>query len=153
MDIKKHDLIKLYNLPKDVKFCNNCTITNQRPRIKFDKNGVCSACNFSEFKKTLDWKERSKELKKLAEKFRKNNGEYDILIPCSGGKDGSYVAHQMKYEFGMNPLTVTWSPLSATEIGRINLDNFIMRCLLLTRIVPLLELQDMSTIRMKQIIK
>ena len=125
MNIKKQDLIKLYNLPKEVKFCNNCTISNQRPRIKFDKNGVCSACNFSDFKKTLDWKERAKELQKLAKKFRKNNGEYDILIPCSGGKDGSYVAHQMKYEFGMNPLTVTWSPLSATEIGRVNLDNFI----------------------------
>ena len=47
-------------------------------------------------------------------------------MPCSGGKDGSFVAHQLKYKYGMNPLTVTWAPLKATEIGRKNLDNFIL---------------------------
>ena len=46
-------------------------------------------------------------------------------MPCSGGKDGSFVAHQLKFKYGMNPLTVTWAPLVATEIGRRNLDNFI----------------------------
>ena len=53
MNFEKKNLIKLYNLPKDVKFCKNCTISNQRPRITFDKNGICSACNFSQIKKKL----------------------------------------------------------------------------------------------------
>ena len=35
------------------------------------------------------------------------NGEYDVIVPCSGGKDGSYVAHQLKYFYEMNPLCVT----------------------------------------------
>jgi N-acetyl sugar amidotransferase len=125
INIEKKNVIKLYNLPEVVKFCKKCTISNQRPRISFDKNDICSACKFSDYKRSVNWQERDVELKKLADKYRKNNGEYDILIPCSGGKDGDYVAHQMKYEYGMNPLTVTWAPLSATEIGRINLDNFI----------------------------
>ena len=42
---------KRYNLPSEVKFCKKCTISNQRPRIVFDKYGVCSACNFAEFKR------------------------------------------------------------------------------------------------------
>jgi|TARA_B100001093_G_scaffold512506_1_gene582499 N-acetyl sugar amidotransferase len=125
MDIKKKNVLKLYSLPEKILFCKKCTISNQRPRIIFDEKGVCSACNFAEFKKSLNWKAREDELRKLCDKFRKDNGEYDILIPCSGGKDGDYVAHQMKYEYGMNPLTVTWSPLKYTEIGRKNLYAFL----------------------------
>ncbi len=124
--MEKKDLLKLYNLPKKVIFCKKCTISNQRPRITFDKNGVCSACNYADFKKkNINWDEREKELLILLDKFRKNDGSYDVLVPCSGGKDGSYVAHKLKYKYGMNPLCVTWSPLIYTEIGRKNLDNFI----------------------------
>ena len=121
-----NDLISLYNLPAEVKFCKNCVMSNQRPRISFDKNGVCSACNFSEYKKSkIDWSSREKELKNLCDLYRKNDGSYDVVVPCSGGKDGSFVAHLLKYKYGMNPLTATWSPYIYTEIGRKNLDNFI----------------------------
>lgn len=122
----KRDLIKQYNLPREVKFCKKCTVSNQRPRITFDEHGVCSACNYAEFKRTkIDWKAREEELIDLCNKHRKNNGEYDVIVPCSGGKDGSFVAHQLKYKYGMNPLAVTWAPLKATAIGRQNLDAFI----------------------------
>jgi N-acetyl sugar amidotransferase len=124
--IDKKDVIKIYNLPKQVLFCKRCTISNQRPRITFDKDNICSACNFSDYKKNkVDWVIREKELINLCDKFRKNNGHFDVIVPCSGGKDGSYVAHQLKYKYGMNPLAVTWSPLQYTEIGRKNLQAFI----------------------------
>ena len=116
----------MYNLPSEVKFCKVCTISNQRPRITFDENGVCSACNFAEFKRTkIDWDAREQELKELCDRHRKNDGSYDVVVPCSGGKDGSFVAHMLKYKYNMNPLCVTWAPLLATELGRKNLDNFI----------------------------
>lgn len=122
----KRDLIKQYNLPSEVKFCQKCTISNQRPRIVFDEYGVCSACNYAEYKRVkVDWKAREKELEDLCNKHRKNNGEYDVIVPCSGGKDGSFVAHQLKHKYGMNPLAVTWAPLKATAHGRQNLDAFI----------------------------
>ncbi len=124
--LKQKNTKKIYNLPEEVIFCKKCTISNQRPRISFDEKGVCSACNFSDYKKNkINWKVREQELANLCDKNRKSNGDYDILVPCSGGKDGSYVAHQLKYKYGMNPLTVTWAPLKATKIGRKNLDNFI----------------------------
>ncbi len=125
MNFEKKNLIKLYNLPKDVKFCKNCTISNQRPRITFDKNGICSACNFSQIKKKINWEDRKQKFKKLLDRFRKKDGNFDVLVPCSGGKDGSMVAHKLKYEYGMNPLCVTWAPLKYTEIGKKNLSNFI----------------------------
>lgn len=121
----KRDLIKMYNLPTEIKFCKKCTISNQRPRITLDENGVCSACNYSVHKRQLDWESREKELRELCNRHRKNDGSYDVIVPCSGGKDGGFVAHQLKYEYGMNPLCVTWAPLLPTSIGRKNLDNFI----------------------------
>lgn len=123
--IKKKNVVEKYKLPMEIKYCKKCTISNQRPRIQFDKYGICSACNFHEIKKKTDWKKREEELILLCNKYRKNNGEYDVVIPCSGGKDGSYVAHQLKYKYGMNPLCVTWAPLKSTEIGKKNLESFI----------------------------
>ncbi len=120
------DVQARYNLPSEVRFCVRCTISNQRPRILFDDDGVCSACQFSEYKKkTIDWDVRDKELRDMLDKHRKHDGSYDVVVPVSGGKDGSFVAHQLKYHYGMHPLTVTWSPLLSTEIGRMNLHNFI----------------------------
>ncbi len=122
----KRDLIEQYNLPQEVKFCKKCTMSNQRPRISFDERGVCSACNFARYKQTnVDWEKREQELVQLCDIHRKNSGEYDVIVPCSGGKDGGFVAHQLKYKYGMNPLAVTWSPLKASKIGRQNLDAFI----------------------------
>ena len=46
-----------------------------------------------------------------------------MIVPSSGGKDSDYVAHQLKYKYNMNPLTVTWSPLQYTEIGLKNLQS------------------------------
>lgn len=123
--MKKHDVIAKYNLPAEVKFCKRCTISNQRPRITFDENGVCSACNFSDLKRSFDWDQRESELVNLMDQHRRSDGSYDVIVPCSGGKDGSFVAHQLKYKYNMNPLCVTWSPNMHTEIGWQNLQSFI----------------------------
>ena len=124
--IEKRNTKALYKLPEEVRFCKKCTISNQRPRITFDENGVCSACHFSDHKKhEINWNEREKELQDLCDRHRKKNGSYDVIVPCSGGKDGGFVAHLLKYKYGMTPLTVTWSPHLYTEIGRKNLDRFI----------------------------
>lgn len=124
--MKNRDVARRYNLPLEVRFCRKCTISNQRPRITFDEHGVCSACNFAEFKRAkFDWKERDRELQTLCDRHRRYDGSYDVIVPCSGGKDGGFVAHQLKFHYGMNPLTVTWAPLLPTDIGRQNLHNFI----------------------------
>lgn len=124
--MKNRDVLRRYNLPPEIRFCRKCTVSNQRPRITFDENGVCSACSFAEYKRhNIDWKERERELLDLCDRHRSKSGDYDVIVPCSGGKDGGFVAHQLKYKYGMHPLTVTWAPLLATEIGRRNLDAFI----------------------------
>ena len=108
-----------------IRFCTRCTISTMRPRISFDAEGVCSACRFAESKATVDWAEREAELVTLLYKHRKNDGSFDVIVPVSGGKDGGFVAHQLKHKYGMHPLCVTWAPLLPTDIGRQNLDAFV----------------------------
>src|SRR3990167_1371514 len=114
-----------YGLPLDVRYCVRCTISNQRPRITFDAEGVCSACRYAEHKAKIDWQSRERELHDLCDRHRRVDGGYDVIVPSSGGKDSGFIAHQLKYRYGMNPLTVTWAPLKATDIGRRNLDAFV----------------------------
>jgi hypothetical protein len=117
---------KRYNLPSEIRYCRACTISNQRPRITFDEHGVCSACNFAEFKKSkIDWTKREQELVKLLDRFRRNDGGYDVIVPSSGGKDSAYIAHELKHKYGMNPLTVTWAPHLYTDIGFRNLQEMV----------------------------
>jgi N-acetyl sugar amidotransferase len=124
--MEKRNVRQLYNLPEDVIFCTRCTVSNQRPRISFNDEGICSACSYAEYKnRGVDWDDKEKKLIELCNKHRRTDGSYDVIVPCSGGKDGGFVAHQLKYKYGMNPLTVTWAPLLATEIGRTNLRAFI----------------------------
>lgn len=108
-----------------VVFCKKCTISSMRPRITFDDEGVCSACRFAESKEKTEWIERDNELIRLCDYYRKNDGSFDVVVPVSGGKDGGFVAHQLKHKYRMHPLCVTWAPLLPTDIGRQNLDAFV----------------------------
>jgi len=129
-----------YGLPRDVKFCKRCVISNQRPNsvieylhnknskkktINFD-NGICDACTFAEKKRnSIDWAERESQLRDLCDRHRKNDGSYDCIVPGSGGKDSFFTSHILKTRYGMHPLTVTWAPHVYTEWGWRNLQAWI----------------------------
>ena len=66
--------------------------------------------------KNIDWKSREESLFLFLINIEKN-GDYDVLIPGSGGKDTIYLSHVLKYKYKMNPLTITWAPHLYTEIG------------------------------------
>ncbi len=117
---------QLLENPKIVKFCTRCVVSNQRPRITFDANGVCSACHYAYRKHhIIDWEQREKELIKLLDKHRSKDGSFDVIVPGSGGKDSAYTAHILKTKYGMHPLFVTWAPFMYTEIGWQNFINFV----------------------------
>ena len=73
----------------------------------------------------IDWDKREKELESICDKFRSNDGSWDVIVPGSGGKYSSYDAYVLKEKFGMHPLTVTWASAIPTDIGNKNLYNFI----------------------------
>jgi N-acetyl sugar amidotransferase len=129
-----------YGLPQQVIFCKRCVISNQRPAsavefrhskaskkvtMNIDKDGICDACRYAEKKEMIDWDQREKELIKLLDKYRKNDGSYDCIVPGSGGKDSGMAAHVLKYKYGMHPLTITWPPILYTDYGYKNFLNWI----------------------------
>ena len=110
-----------YKLPEKVVHCTKCVISNQRPRITFDEQGVCSACRYAERKQAgIDWKEREEQLKETLAKHRRTDGSNDVVVPSSGGKDSAFVAHVLKHKYNMNPITVTWAPNYYTAVGWYN---------------------------------
>ncbi len=133
--------MEIYGLPKKVIFCKKCVMSNQkvapsiitkdsRYSIKntlyFDQDGICEPCRIhEEFDNKIDWAERESQLKKLLDKYRSNNGDYDCIVPGSGGKDSVFQSVILKEKYGMNPLTVTWAPHLYTDYGRKNFDSWI----------------------------
>jgi len=131
----------LYGLPQEVLYCKKCVISNQRPNsaveykhtkeskkatIYFDENGICDACNFAIRKNNvIDWADREKQLRELCDKYRKNDGSYDCIVPGSGGKDSFYASHILRNKYGMHPLTVTWAPHVYTDWGWKNFQSWI----------------------------
>ena len=129
-----------YGLPERVVFCSRCLMSNQRPAssvefrhtpshrhrtLHIDEAGVCDACRFADQKEQIRWEQREEQLLQLLEKHRRNDGNYDCIVPGSGGKDSAYAAHVLKYKYGMHPLTVTWSPILYTDIGWQNFRKWI----------------------------
>ena len=95
-----------------------------RPRITFDDRGWCNACQWMEEKKVFDWSVRQRELTILLDKYRSKTGDFDCVVPVSGGKDGSYIAYNLKNKYGMNPLCVNVTPPLPKNVGEQNLKNF-----------------------------
>ena len=129
-----------YGLPDNVEYCSICVMSNQKVTpsvVQKDKkestkntlifkNGVCDACRVHLNKShEIDWLERKKKLEVLCSKYRKGNGEYDCIVPGSGGKDSVYQSIMLKEEFGMTPLTVTWAPHIYTDYGWRNFNRWI----------------------------
>ncbi len=108
----------------ELKWCKNCLNNSFRPRISFDERGWCNACQWMEEKKKINWNSRKKEFNKIVKKY-KSNGIYDCIVPVSGGKDGSYVASQIRDKLGLNPLTITSRPPLELDVGKKNLLNFL----------------------------
>lgn len=110
---------------REIIICKKCLTLSSRPRATYDENGICNACNWAKQKKKLNWKERWKKLEEICDRYRRNDGYWDVIVPCSGGKDGTYVAWMMKNKLKMHPLCITVKPSIQTQIGKENLDNFI----------------------------
>lgn len=105
-----------------MQYCTRCLNVSTRPRITFNEEGLCNACRWHDMKQITDWEERQTDLRGICDSFKSKN-DFDVIVPVSGGKDGSYVAWKMR-EMGMHPLCITLEPQMPTTIGKINLQNF-----------------------------
>ena len=110
-------------------YCTNCLDPSTRPKISFDKNGVCSSCNqHKKIKNEVDYVYKERVFREILKKFKKNkNSHFDCIIGVSGGKDSTRQALWLRDKFKLNPLLVccTYPPEQLTEKGAENLSNLI----------------------------
>lgn len=106
-----------------MKFCNNCVFPDTKPDLTFNESGICSACEFSFKKNTdIDWDSRLSELKGIVSKYKSRSGNWDCIVPVSGGKDSTFQTWFVKEKLGLNPLCVHFEPTVRTELGQRNLN-------------------------------
>jgi N-acetyl sugar amidotransferase len=106
-----------------MRFCSRCLYPETKPDLWFDERGVCSACVGFENRKAVDWEERRRQFVALTDRYRAKEGtNYDCIVPVSGGKDSTYQVVRL-LQHGLNPLCVTATTDSLSDIGRRNLEN------------------------------
>lgn len=105
-----------------LKYCTRCVMPHTKPDLHLDEQGVCNACRSYERRQHVDWDQRREELVRLLEKHRSKNGNWDCIIPVSGGKDSTYQVVRIK-QLGFNPLCVTATTCDLSPIGETNIEN------------------------------
>jgi N-acetyl sugar amidotransferase len=112
-----------------MKYCKLCLQADTRPNISFNKHGICPACNYYNFGKTVDnWKDRLEEIKELLSRYHRQPGQYfDCIIGVSGGKDSTRQALWVRDKLGLTPLLVclAYPPEQVTQRGVDNISNLI----------------------------
>ncbi|MBX9610330.1 MAG: N-acetyl sugar amidotransferase [Burkholderiales bacterium] len=104
-------------------YCKHCVMPDTKPDLFLDEEGVCNACRSFEKRVEVDWDARKHELLKILEKYRcHDGGNWDCIVPVSGGKDSTYQVVRM-LQLGLNPLCVTSTTCDLSPLGRRNIEN------------------------------
>ena len=99
--------------------CTACVLPEQTPNIRFDDQGVCNYCDTYQ---PVSYEGEATFLEELS-RFRDSGGQYDCLVPISGGRDSSYVLLRLVKDFGMRVLAVNYeNPFTVPE-ARKNIEN------------------------------
>tara|TARA_Y100000389_G_scaffold178739_1_gene192172 strand:- start:4881 stop:6002 length:1122 start_codon:yes stop_codon:yes gene_type:complete len=107
-------------------YCKRCVLPNTKPGVKFNSDGICSACLSVENKHKIDWKKREKKLTEICNQVRGSNGNgYECLVPVSGGKDGAYQAYTMSKKYNLKVLCVNVVAHLQTYEGIQNLNSMV----------------------------
>ncbi|MDQ3002358.1 MAG: N-acetyl sugar amidotransferase [Fibrobacterota bacterium] len=109
-----------------MKYCNRCILPDTKPGVKFDAEGVCSACRSVEIKHKIDWSARAAKLQEICDEVRGRNGNgYDCVVPVSGGKDSMFQVYMMSQVFKLKTLAVVIIPHVQTTEGILNLNSMV----------------------------
>lgn len=88
---------------KSMRRCTKCILPETFPGIEFDENGVCNYCLNYEPVQVLG----EQELEKVLSQYRGQGGRCDCIVPVSGGRDSSFVLHQVVKKYEMRALALT----------------------------------------------
>ena len=109
-----------------MKYCKRCVYPEAAVNLYIDEDGICSSCRTFEAFEALDtefWAQRQKRFEQIIdERLSQNRGDFDVLIPVSGGKDSYFQTHICK-EYGLKPLLMTYHGNNYLPVGDFNRDR------------------------------
>ncbi|EKD29068.1 MAG: putative LPS biosynthesis protein [uncultured bacterium] len=109
-----------------MKYCKKCVYPVISVNQILDDEGICSACRLQEEFDLLTvefWKARENKFIELVQWAKAHSqGNYDCIIPVSGGKDSYFQAHKV-LEYGLKPLLVTYHGNNYLPEGKRNLER------------------------------
>ena len=89
--------------------CTKCLVPETVDTISYDEEGVCSVCRQLEFKADkIDWDERWAQLQEIIAEY-KDKGQYDCIVPYSGGKDSVFQLYYIVRVLKLKPLVVRYN--------------------------------------------
>lgn len=91
-------------------YCKKCLLPENVPGADLDKHGICKFCREYDDAKNKKNDETRKEYEANLEQALKSCrgvGEYDCLVPLSGGKDSIYLLYKLKIKYKLNILAFT----------------------------------------------
>ncbi|MBZ8138326.1 hypothetical protein CLD22_00225 [Rubrivivax gelatinosus] len=105
-----------------MKSCHICLLPSQAEGANLDSSGVCQFCRDHVPKERHNAEAlrlaREADLERAIAECR-GRGEYDCLVPLSGGKDSIYLIYKLKVEYGLRVLAHT----TDIDIGEIAWSN------------------------------
>ncbi len=118
--------------------CRNCLIPAAVPGVRLDATGVCNLCREHAASPRKDdeaaRRAREADLEQALRECR-GRGEYDCLVPLSGGKDSLYLLYRLKVEYGLRVLAFTtdinipdiaWTNMRLA-VGKLGVDHLVYR--------------------------
>jgi hypothetical protein len=109
--------------------CRRCLLPAIVPGAKLDGRGICNFCReFEKIDPALEEsarKNREEDLEKALNDCR-GKGEYDCLVPVSGGKDSIYLLYKLKVEYDLKILAFTTN-INIPKLAWQNIDKTIRK--------------------------
>jgi tRNA(Ile)-lysidine synthase TilS/MesJ len=91
-----------------IRSCTRCVLPENFPAVEFDAQGLCSYCR--EFPGAEDLENQKAEYLGKFERLlaeARNQGNYDVLMCYSGGKDSTYTLGALRERYAVRMLAVT----------------------------------------------
>src|SRR3989344_103754 len=110
-----------------MRYCKRCVYPEIAVNLYIDDDGICTSCRaFDKFESLTPefWKARQKRFENIISQYTStNSGNYDCIIPVSGGKDSYFQTHIIAKKYGLKPLLVTYHGNNYLPEGNYNRDQ------------------------------
>jgi len=92
-----------------MRYCKKCVLPESHETIQFNEDGICNICVQAAVKHAeIDWQEREKILEEILLNYR-GKGQYDCIVPFSGGKDSTFQLWYVVKKLNLKPLVVRFN--------------------------------------------